>query len=174
MRDQLDENTWRSQPTWDLICEMLGQRHSDTIKAVLRARMEALGALDLFQLVTMEAMYYDTPLPVWVEWDPKIVEAGVTLDEEHFDANVRPLQLKWIAKMQKWAATTVLENHDGRVKTTFGFYATIAEADVAYRALVGLDGARHTEVRVDGERGCRIIVEGHFVPALVEGTPGPE
>jgi hypothetical protein len=36
-------NFFRCLPTWDLICELMGQRLIEQIKAVLNARMEALG-----------------------------------------------------------------------------------------------------------------------------------
>jgi hypothetical protein len=83
----------------------LGQRRIEHIKAVLNERMAALGALDLFELVAMEAVHYAMPLPQTVAWDPAIVNAGITLPEPYLDADddgVRPLRLKWIEKTQKW------------------------------------------------------------------------
>jgi hypothetical protein len=162
MLDLNDENFWRSQPTWDLICELLGRhRHVEHIRAALNARLEALGALDLFELVTIEAMHSGATLPEMVHWDPAIVNAGITLPND--DDGLRlPLRLKWISKLQKWAATTPLNGG----LSTFGYYATIAEADAAYRALVGLADDRVTEVFVNREKLRRTIVCGQFVPPL--------
>jgi hypothetical protein len=56
-----DENFWRSLPTWELICELMGERHIPEIKAVLRERIQALGALDLIGLVYIEAVHSGTP-----------------------------------------------------------------------------------------------------------------
>ena len=163
-----DENFWRSLPTWELICELMGERHIPEIKAVLRERIQALGALDLIGLVYIEAVHSGTPQPLLVDWDPAIVNAGITLPNDG-DDGIRPLHLQWDAERQLWAAAAVFEAG----LETIDYYPTIAEADAAYRALVGLqDAGRHTEVFVNDEEHCRVIVEGRFVPALdtpVEG-----
>ena len=159
---------WRSQPTWDLICELMGQRRIDQIKAVLNERMASLGAQDLSELITMEAMYNnDTGLPVMVDWDPAIITAGITLPYDDGDDVVRPLHLKWVAKTQMWAASTLLVEPDAHM-SRFGYYSNVAEADAAYRALVGRmhDDSRVTEVFVNNERQSRTIVGGHIVPPL--------
>jgi hypothetical protein len=70
MPNHHDENFCRSQPTWELICELIGERHNERNRAVLRERIEALGLLDLFELVTVEAMHSGTPEPLLVDWDP--------------------------------------------------------------------------------------------------------
>lgn len=150
------KNFFRCLPTWDLICELMSLRHITHIRPVLRERIQACGAEDLMGLVYMEAVYYDTGLPQTVAWDPAIVNAGITLPEQVAeddadDDGVRPLRLKWIAKTQMWAASTLLVEPEAHM-ATFGYYATLAEADAAYRALVGLDGDRATKVRVNGEK----------------------
>jgi hypothetical protein len=67
-------------------------------QAVLRDRMEAVGARDLRELVLIEAVHSGTPQPEYVDWDPTVVNAGNTLidDEEEADDGANPLQLRWI------------------------------------------------------------------------------
>ena len=48
-------------------------------QAVLRDRMEAVGARDLRELVLIEAVHSGTPQPEYVDWDPTVVNAGNTL-----------------------------------------------------------------------------------------------
>jgi hypothetical protein len=148
-------------PTWYLINELMGEDEIPAIKAELHARMVALGATDLFQLAIREAEHSGTPEPEMVDWEPAIVNAQPDDDN---DGHIRPLQLKWVARTQKWAATAMTSN---TTQTTFGYYPTIAEADAAYRNFVGLAyDAPATEVFVNRERHLRTIVEGCVVPPL--------
>jgi hypothetical protein len=86
------------------------------------------------------------------------VKAGITLPgREDDDDGIRPLRLQWVEKTQEWEAAA--EGYH------LGHFATIAEANAAYRAF---SGRKHvTEVFVNGEPFCRCIVDGKFVPAVV-------
>ena len=91
------------------------------------------------------------------------------LDTPVEGAAVAPLHLKWDAKTQKRAATVVRRG----VRETFGYYATVADADAIYRTIVQLhDAGRATKVHINREKHLRTIVEGRIVPALEAGTSG--
>ena len=78
-----------------------------------------------------------------------------------------PLHLRWHEKKQQWQASTRFFEPDRRY-VYFGNFNTIAEADAAYRAAARLDAARHTEVWVNDEPGCRTIVGGRIMPPLAQ------
>jgi hypothetical protein len=152
--------------TWDLICTLLRPGHSKYVRQVLNARMAALGARDLFELVAMEMDYNARGLPHRDNWDPAIVNAGITVELLGLD-DVPPLQLQLNSTNQAWAARVVTSPNEEH----FGNFPTIAEADAFYRAVVGLDdAAQATRVLVNGETRCRTIIDGHIVPALA-GSP---
>ena len=89
---------------------------------------------------------------------------GGGIDDE---AEFYPLCLKWVAEKQCWKAGT-------RMLTTarwvdLGNFNTVAAADAAYRAAVGLCAGRVSEVFVNANRYCRMIVDGQIVPLRPQG-----
>ena len=50
-------------------------------------------------MVLIEAVHSGTLQPEFVDWDPTVVNAGITLiDDEEADDGANPLQLRWIEK----------------------------------------------------------------------------
>ena len=69
-----------TQPTWDLIDALMGQRMAHQSKLELQARMQACGANSLIELVAAEALHHGASVPVVTKWDPAApLEAGRVL-----------------------------------------------------------------------------------------------
>ena len=124
MPDHHDKNSWRSQPTWDLIDNLLDPSADvGFFQALLNERMAMVGAPDILELIAMEAEHSGTPQPQFVEWDPAIAHSR-TLPGD--DDGIMPLRLRWTEKAQMWAASTLLMIPDKHM-SNFGYYDTIAE-----------------------------------------------
>ena len=73
---------------------MLRPGHSKYVRATLNARMAALGAQDLFELVALEMAFLGQRQPYRDNWHSDIVHTGVTLPVPE------PLYLGWDEGMQ--------------------------------------------------------------------------
>ena len=83
-RDDDHLNFARALPTWDLIDNLLSERPSARdCKAVLYERMDAVGAQCLIELIAIEAVHSGTPVPVTLNWDRQIVDAGAQVVSLH-------------------------------------------------------------------------------------------
>ena len=93
------------------------------------------------------------------------------LDTPVEGAAVAPLHLKWDAKTQKRAATVVRRG----VRETFGYYATVADADAIYRTIVQLhDAGRATKVHSPVKSTSAPSLKGASCPRSKQVRRGPD